>query len=580
MSSTGTRLAASLVHEGGSRPVFAGRLRRRPMRWELPWLAISLVAALAMLAPIAGLAWFAARGSGALWPHLAANVLPVALRSTAILLIGVGALTSIIGVGTAWLIAMYRFPGRRVFEFALLLPLAVPTYIIAFAYLDVTHPLGPVQSFVRDLLGISDPRGLWFPDIRSMAGAVFVLGFVLYPYVYLPVRALFVMQSATLLEAARTLGAGRAATFFRVALPLARPALVIGLSLALLETLNDIGASEFLGIRTLTVSIYTTWVTRSSVEGAAQIALFMLAIVLIILAAERLARRRQRYAGVGRSRPPNPLRLTGWQAGGAFAFCALPILLGFAVPAAYLAGAAWTRIAAHGLPRGLGEWIGNTIGFALSATVVATVLGLALAYAVRLVRHPAARALVRFASIGYAIPGTVLAVGLLVPLAGLDNYIADAVRTLFGFSPGLIFIGSGAGLAFAYVLRFLTIAIGASEAGFAKISPSLDMASRSLGAGPIKTGLRIHLPLLTPALGAAALLVFVDCMKELPATLLLRPFNFETLATQIYGEAARGTYEDGAVSALVIVLAGLLPVLLLSRMGGGTGWRQIIGNGR
>jgi iron(III) transport system permease protein len=229
------------------------------------------------------------------------------------------------------------------------------------------------------------------------------------------------------------------------------------------------------------------------------------------------------------------------------------------------------------LPRGLGEWVGNTLGFAFSATIVVTVLGLGLAYTIRLVRHPAARALVRAAGIGYAIPGTVLAVGLLVPLGALDNAIADAMKAMLGFSPGLIFIGSGAALVIAYTIRFLTIAIGGGESGLAKISPSLDMVSRTLGAGPAKTALEVHLPLLLPAIGAAAILVFVDCMKELPATLLLRPFNFETLATQIYGEAARGTYEDGAISALVIVLAGLIPVLLLSRMGRGQAWRQVAG---
>ncbi len=561
-------------------PGRGGWLRHPPAQWEWPWLLIGALCSLLVLLPVAGLIWFAARGSGDLWPHLAANVLPAALRTTAILLIGVAVVTSVIGVGAAWLIATCRFPGRRFFEVALLLPLAVPTYIIAYAYLDVTHPVGPVQRFLRHILGVTDPHALWFPEVRSMGGAIFLLGVVLYPYVYLPVRALFVMQSANLLEAARTLGATRWTAFVRVALPLARPAFAVGLSLALLETLNDIGASEFLGIRTLTVSIYTTWVTRGSIEGASQIALVMLAIVLVLLAVERNARRQQAYAGRAQNRPPRPVALSGWQAAGAFVACALPIVLGFVVPAAYLVGAAWTRMAQHGVPRGLGGWVLNTIGAAGGATIVATILGLALAYTTRLVRHPSARLLVGTSGIGYAIPGTVLAVGLLVPLAGLDNVIADAVKRILGVSPGLIIIGSGAGLVLAYVLRFLTISIGGSEAGFAKISPSLDMVSRTLGSGPMRTAVRVHLPLLLPSLGAAALLVFVDCMKELPATLLLRPFNFETLATQLYGEAARGTYEDAAVSALVIVLAGLLPVILLSRMSGGSGWRLVIGGDR
>ncbi len=359
----------------------------------------------------------------------------------------------------------------------------MPTYIIAFAYLDVTHPVGPVQRFLRHTFGMTDPHALWFPEIRSMGGAIFLLGVVLYPYVYLPVRALFVMQSANLLEAARTLGATRATAFFRVALPLARPAFAIGLSLALLEALNDIGASEFLGIRTLTVSIYTTWVTRGSIEGASQIALFMLVIVLALLAVERAARSRQAFVGRAQSRPPRPVALRGWQAAAAFVACGLPIILGFVVPASYLVGAAWTRIAQHGLPRGLGGWIANTLGAAAGATIAATILGLALAYTTRLVRHPSARLLVRISGIGYAIPGTVLAVGLLVPLAGLDNAIADAVKAILGFSPGLIIIGSGAALVLAYVLRFLTICHRRERGGVRQDQPVA-------GHGVAHTGLR------------------------------------------------------------------------------------------
>ena len=266
------------------------------------------------MSPVFGLAWFAAKGSGDLWPHLIENVLPSATRTTIILLLGVGVVVTVIGVGTAWLIATYRFPGRRFLEWALLLPLAVPTYVIAYAYLDVMHPVGPVQTFLRDLFNIANPRDLWFPDIRSMGGAIFLLGLVLFPYVYLPVRALFLMQSATFLEASRTLGAGPFSTFMRIALPLARPAVVVGLTLALLEALNDIGASEFLGIRTMTVSIYTTWVTRNSIEGAAQIALVMMVIVLGLLMLERWARRRQRYSGGGQRSHPPALKPHPWLA--------------------------------------------------------------------------------------------------------------------------------------------------------------------------------------------------------------------------------------------------------------------------
>ncbi|MCW5715459.1 MAG: iron ABC transporter permease [Bauldia sp.] len=549
-------------------PPATGRIPTAPLGQRVPrrWLVPVLVIAVLVLSPLAGLVFFAARGSGDLWPHLVQNVLPRSVRTTAILLLGVGAVVTIIGVGTAWLVAMYRFPGRRILEWALLLPLAVPTYIVAYAYLDVMHPVGPVQTFLRNLLGITSIRDLWFPEVRSMGGCIFLLGLVLYPYVYLPVRALFAMQSASYLEAARTLGHGPRAVFFRIAIPLARPAIAIGVTFALLETLNDVGASEFLGIRTMTVSIYTTWTTLGSISGAAQIALMMLALIFALLLVERWARRKQRYVGGGqKTTPAGPIRLRGWRGGLAAAACGAPVFFGFVVPASYLVHAAWTRLAEFGWPPDLLFWVGNTVKLAAVATVIVTALGLFLGYAARVLRRRSGTITLRLATIGYALPGTVLAVGLLVPIASLDNWIADIVRSLFGASIGLLLLGSGAALVFAYVLRFLPIAAGNAEAGLAKVSPSLDMAARSLGAGPAEAAWRIHLPLLRPALAAGALIVFVDCMKELPATLLLRPFNFETLSTQLYGEAVRGTYEVAAVSALAIVLVGLVPVILLAR---------------
>jgi iron(III) transport system permease protein len=524
--------------------------------------------------PLVGLVYFAARGSGSVWPNLVANVLPYAVRTTLLLLTGVAVLVAVIGVGTAWLVTMYRFPGRRVFEWALLLPLSVPTYIIAYAYLDVMHPIGPVQSTLRELLGITRPRDLWFPEIRSLGGAIFLLGVVLYPYVYLPVRALFLMQSVSVLEVARTLGAGPARVFWGVAVPLARPAVAVGGSLALMEALNDIGASEFLGVRTLTVAIYTTWNVRRSVEGAAQIALVMLAVVFALILLERWARRRQRFfVQSRRHRTPTPQKLGGLAATGAALACFLPILCGFLVPASYLVVSSWRRYQFHGMPRALPDWIAHSVTLAAVATIVAILVGLLLAYSVRLSRNPAAPVIVRLASIGYAVPGTVLAVGLLVPLATFDNQLDAFMHATFGVSTGLILTGSGAALILAYVLRFLAISAGGIESGLAKISPHLDMAARSLGRKPVTILSTIHLPLLRPALASAAMLVFVDCMKELPATLLLQPFNFTTLATALYGEAKRGTYEDGAIAALAIVLVGLIPVIVLARLHGQVGQR-------
>lgn len=538
------------------------------LRWAergTGWLAGAALIGLAVLAPVLTLVWWALGGDLSHWRHLATYVLPQALANTAVLLAGVGVLVTLLGTGSAWLVTAYEFPSRRALTWALLLPLAVPTYIIAFAYLDLLHPIGPIQSGIRALLGYDSPRQFRLPDLRSIYGAIFVLGFVLYPYVYLSTRVMFMTQAASLLEAARTLGAGRYAVFFRVALPLARPAIVVGVSLALLETLNDIGASEFLGVQTLTVSVYTTWVTRSDLAGAAQIALTMLAIVIGLILLERHGRKRQRYANTQRMRPMQPRRLHGAAALLAAVLGWIPVIIGFVAPALYLIVETYKRLhLVGGVSSQLLNGLGNTLIVAFSATIVTLVCGLVVAWAGRTLRESAGfnpgRACARVASLGYAVPGTVLAIGLLTPFVWIDT----AVAKVFGGS-GLFLMGSMAALVCAYAIRFLAISTGALEAGLARIPPSLEQASRLLGESSAGTLRRVHLPLLRPALAASALLVFVDAMKELPATLLLRPMNFDTLATWLYAEAARGTYEEGAVAALAIVLAGLLPVILLAR---------------
>ncbi|MBR7897143.1 iron ABC transporter permease [Burkholderia multivorans] len=547
-----------------SRPA-AGRDGRRFGCARGVWTFAALAIAAAVAAPLAALVAAAFDADLAHWRHLAAFVLPQALANTLLLLAGVGAIVSIVGTGCAWLVTAYDFPGRRTLAWALLLPLAVPTYIVAFAYLDLLHPIGPVQSAVRWLLGFDSPRQFRLPDLRSLPGAVFVLGFVLYPYVYLSTRAMFVTQSASLLEAARTLGAGRVATFWRVVMPLARPAIAVGVSLALLETLNDIGASEFLGVQTLTVSVYTTWITRSDLAGAAQIALAMLAVVVAMIALERYGRRRQRYAHGRRMRPLAPRRLTGAAGCTAAVLGWLPVLLGFGAPAAYLAVETAKRLhQVGGVSAQLLDGLANTLTIAAAATVATLACGLIVAWAARAQRDSmhagVARVGARIASLGYAVPGTVLAIGLLTPLGAVDRLAG----TLLG-RDGLWLIGSAAALVIAYTVRFLAIAAGNVEAGLARIPPSLEQAARSLGETAAGALRRVHLPLLRPALTTSALLVFVDAMKELPATLLLRPLNFDTLATWLYAEAARGTYEEGAVAALAIVLAGLVPVILLAR---------------
>ena len=499
----------------------------------------------------------ASRGSGALWPHLARYVVPDAAVETLLLLAGVGLVVTVVGTGTAWLVAAHDFPGRSVLGWALLLPLAVPTYLVAFAYLDVLHPLGPVQGAMRALGGLPG-KGTLLPDVRSLPGCALLIGFVLYPYVYLNARAAFAMQGAAALQAARGLGASGPRLFLRVALPLAWPAVAVGVGLALMETLNDVGATEFLGVHTLTLAVYSTWINRSSAEGAAGIALVLLLLVAGVLALERWGRRGGiRLDG---ARPLRRLRLPPGLGALAMGACLLPPLLGFGVPALHLLVSAARRVGEAGMPHDLGWWALNSAALAAVATAFIVATGLLLAFTARV---SASAGPLRLGNLGYAVPGTVVALGLVTLLGGFDNGLDALARSMFGVSTGLLLSGSGAALVLAYAVRFMAVPGGGLEAGYAQLPPGLDRAARTFGAGRGRLLRRIHLPLLSPALQAAALLVFVDCMKELPATLLLRPLNLETLATAVYGEAARGTYEDGAVAALVIVLLGLAPVLLL-----------------
>ena len=518
------------------------------------WQGASWLIALGVLAPILSLAWLALGADFSHWQDLLRYVLPDAAANTGLLLLGVGLLVLIVGTGCAWLVTAYDFPGRRWLHWALLLPLAMPAYIVAFAYLDLLHPIGPVQGALRWLLGYDSPRQWRLPDLRSMGGAIFVLGFTLYPYVYMTARAMFMTQPAHLMEAARSLGETRWGAVWRV---------VVGLSLALLETLNDIGASEFLGVHTLTVSVYTTWVTRSDLAGAAQIACSMLLAVVALVWLERQGRSRQRFGSAQRMRAIEAHRLparTGWLATLA---CSVPVLIGFAAPAAYLAWESAKRFAqGSGISDGLLSSLLNTLGLALGVTVIAVAAGLVVAWATRTsvsTRAPS-RWQAQLAALGYAVPGTVLAIGLLTPALALDAGLAQ----LFG-AEGLPLMGLGVVLVVACVIRFLVMPVGGIEAGLARIPPTLEQASRLLGESRLGTLRRVHLPLLRPAMTTSAMLVFVDAMKELPATLLLRPADFDTLATWLYAEAARGTYEEGAIAALCIVAAGLIPVMLLAR---------------
>jgi iron(III) transport system permease protein len=547
----------------GSAVSIRRRLARLTESGNLRWsVAAALIALLALL-PVIAIAVLALGSSGDTWPHLIANVLPGAVRRTLILIAGVGILTLLAGTGTAWLVTMYRFPGSRYFAWLLLLPLAVPTYIIAFCYLELFDYSGSVQTGLRATFGWESAQDYWFPDIRSLSGAIFVMGAVLYPYVYITARASFLAQSICVLEVSRTLGRSASATFWQVALPLARPALAAGVALALMETLNDIGAVEFFGVKTLTVAVYDTWLDRSSLAGAAQIACIMLLFVFTVLLIERALRsHRQFHHTTGKYRHLPEERLRGIPALLAASACAVPILFGFLLPAGVLVADAVSHVS-DGLGRDYWQAAFNSVALAAAAAFLAVVFAAVLAYARRQTRSKLIHGLNASASLSYAVPGTVLAIGLLIPLAGFDNRVDAVMRSVFGVSTGLVLSGTAFAIVLAYTIRFLAASLGAVEAGLSKISRNVDAASRTLGASIGETLWSVHLPMLRPALGAAALLVFVDSMKELPATLLLRPFNFDTLATHVFTLASLYRYEEAGLAALTIVAVSLAPVLLL-----------------
>ena len=524
-----------------------------------------------VLFPLLALAWIAMSPVGDIWGHLLSTVLPGSFATTILLMAGVGIITIAIGVLTAWLVTMCDFPGRRYLDWALLIPLAVPTYIVAFAYVEVFDYTGPVQSLIRWLFGFQSARDYWFPEIRSLGGAIFVMSMVLYPYVYLTTRASFLIQSASLLDVSRTLGATPVSLFFRVALPLSRPAIAIGASLALMECLNDIGAVTFFGVRTLTFSVYDIWLNRSSLAAASQLSLAMLLMVFALLWLERQGRKRQKFHSTAAAKHKTPLRFelsTGWGIS-ALVACLVPIVLGFVVPALLLADQASRRLEDI-FSETFVTTVKNTLALASVASVVTVAVSVILAYALRLRPGNKLRSAVRFASVGYAVPGTVLAIGILIPLATLDNFISSQTKAWLGFGTGLLLSGSGVGIIYAYVIRFLAVSYGQIESGLGKISPHLDMAARTLGRTETKTLLQIHLPILKPVLLSALLLTFVDCMKELPATILLRPFNFETLATTVFSAASREAFGEAALPSLAIVLVGLLPVIFLARTSAST----------
>jgi iron(III) transport system permease protein len=538
---------------------------RRKRRASPAWTVVVALILMVVALPIVTVLLLALAPADNIWPHLVRTVLPGSLLRTVLLAAGAGTLAFGVGTATAWLVTMYRFPGREILDRLLVLPLAVPTYIVAYCYVELLDYAGPVQTGLRSAFGWERAADYWFPQVRSLGGAVFVFAAVLYPYVYLTARASFAQQSVCVLEVARTLGRTPLGTFVEVALPLARPAIAAGVALVVMECLNDLGAVQYLGVETLSASIYATWMQRSNLGGAAQLAAVTLLLIAGLLAAERGARGGARiHHTTGRYRAIPFQDIEGWKGYAAAALSALPFVLGFVVPVAVIMQGAATHTAGA-IAGGFLTAAANSLLLSGIAAAAAVAIALTLGYARRVAANGFVRPAVRLAGLGYAVPGTVLAIGLLYPLAAFDNRVDAFLRAAFGISSGLLLSGSLFAIALAYVIRFLAVALGQVEAGLDRVSPSLDAAARTLGESALSTLWRVHMPLLLAPLGAAALLVFVDGMKELPATLLLRPFNFETLATHVYGLASIEQLEQAGLSALTIVLAGLVPVLLLHK---------------
>jgi iron(III) transport system permease protein len=529
------------------------------------WTFASLLLASLVALPVVAVFVLALRPSGDIWPHLISTSLPDYIRTTLLLMLGVGAITLSTGVMSAWLVTMCRFPGRRLFEWLLLVPLAFPAYVVAYAYTDLLEYSGAVQGLLRDLFEWHKPQDYWFPEVRSLGGAITLMGVVLYPYVYLLARAAFLEQSVNVLEAARVLGHGPWRTFFRISLPAARPAIAIGVALALMETLNDFGTVDFFAVKTMTTALFDVWLGMGSLAGGAQIAITMLGFVVVLITIERFSRRRQKvYQQAGsRFRELPRYTLRGLPRTLAVIACLLPVLIGFVIPLVVLLRLSLIYFDA--------SWTSNFRTYALNslllsaiAAIVALLFALIIAYGQRLLGGRVIGIAARISSLGYALPGAVLGIGVLVPFGYFDNSLDLAMRKMFGISTGLILSGTLVAVIFAYVVRFLAVALGQVESSLAKVPPSLDMAARTLGYRPGDILFRYHVPLIRGGMLISIMIVFVDCMKELPATLILRPFNFETLATHVYYFASDEMLGEAALGSLTIVLVGMVPVVMLS----------------
>ena len=533
----------------------------------LPWKITSVAIASLVFFPLLTLILLSLQGittdAASIWSHLSSTVLSDYIKGSLILMSGVAVFTLLLGIGSAWLVTQYQFKGVGFFNWALLLPLAMPTYITAYSYTGLLEIAGPAQSLIRNTFNLNFGE-YWFPEIRSMGGAIFVMSFVLYPYVYLLARAAFLDQSQHLRDAAQLLGTSRRNTFFKITLPIARPAIIAGVSLALMETLADYGAVSYFGISTFTTGIFRTWYGLDSVQGAAQLALMLLMFIVVLITLEKQSRKRSHYHDKNRGHSHQAQQLTGSKQLLAIVLASLPLLLGFIIPVAQLL--IWA-IETHQqlLDAAFWQLVKNTISLALITSFIALVLALLLAYAHRISANKITQFSNGVVKLGYAIPGIIIAVGTLIPLARLDNQIDAWFRSNFDISTGLLISGTIGALIIAYLVRFLAVALNTIDSGLTTIPQSMDQAARSLGHSPSKVMRKIHIPLLKTSLLTALLLVFVDVMKELPATLILRPFNFNTLAVKAYELASDERLADASLASISIVLFGLLPVILLTK---------------
>ena len=535
--------------------------------WHAPdrWSVGAVLVAMLVVMPIGAVLWIALTPTENIWPHLVATTLPRYLENTAVLVVAVGFLAAVVGTGTAWMVTMYRFAGSRWLQWLLLFPLAIPAYIGAYALVDFLEYAGPVQGGLRALFGWHSAQDYWFPEIRSRGAAVVVLAAALYPYVFLMARSAFAEQSGHGYEVARALGAGPFARFWRVGLPLARPAIAAASAIVMMETVSDFGVVSYFSVQTLTTGIFSTWLDGGNAGGAAQIASVVLIVVLVLVGLEKHSRGRVRFFAISRQKyPARAIELAGWRSWLAAGLCLVPFVVGFVLPGGVILAHALEN-AERWLDPDLFRAFVNTLMVAGSAALLTVLASVYMVYGVRMTGRRLPAFLLPLTTIGYAAPGAVLAVGLLYPMSAIDHALANLVEAISGRDIGLLMTGSAFAIIYAYFVRFFAIAQGATDAAFGRVAPSLPMAARTLGQSPAGTLRRIYMPLIRGSVGTALLLVFVDSAKELPATLLLRPFNFNTLSTRVFEKASLEQIGNAAPAAILVIGVGLCAVLLLAR---------------